>query len=73
MWQLRQEAYYEGKDQTAYRDARRALAMGYKLRYEQIDLMLGVCMVDPSNPYGILVDLFKASEPRLTRTVQPPA
>ena len=69
LWQLRQEAFYERKDQTAFKDARRALSMGYKLRYEHIDLMIGICMVDPSNPYGILVDFFKGSEPRITRTV----
>ena len=68
LWNIRQECYYQQVDKAGYNDARRSLSMGFKIRYEHLDQLIGVCMTDPSNGYGCLRDFFSASEPKLTRT-----
>ena len=67
LWNLRQRCYYEGTDPDEFRDARRSLSMGLKIRFEHLDLLLGVCCTDPANGYGCLRDFFLAGDPKLTR------
>tara|TARA_B100000902_G_C27295463_1_gene909612 strand:- start:1210 stop:1572 length:363 start_codon:yes stop_codon:yes gene_type:complete len=68
LWALRQQCYYEGTDQSQYRDRRRQISKGFKIKFETIDLLLGIATTDPVNAYGAVRDFFLGADPKLRRT-----
>ena len=68
LFTIRQGIVYDGWKPELFKATRYRISRDYKISYSAIDTLLGVCLLDLSEPYGCLYDLFKQAEPSLTRT-----
>lgn len=60
--------HYDNYKPALYKVLRYRISKDYKIKYACIDLMLGLCLMDTANPWGILFDFFQQSNTKITRT-----
>jgi len=57
----------DGWDRDLFKATRYRISREYKISYAGIDTLLGVCLIDMSEPYGCLYGLFQDAEPKLRK------
>jgi hypothetical protein len=67
---IQQGVFYQHFPESLYWKTRYNIYRKYKASYRHIDICLGVCACDLSQPYGILRDFLLQAEPKLTRTTR---
>ena len=65
---IQQGVFYDYFPEELYWKTRHAIYRKYKASYRHIDICLGVCSTDLSQPYGVLRDFLRQAGQKLTRT-----
>ncbi len=65
---IKQGVSYDHYPVSQYKQFRYRISRKFKIAYTHIDLLLGVCCLDLSEPYGVLRDFFLMSEPQIKRS-----
>ena len=67
---IRQSIHYEDTNPERFNSFRYEVSRKFKAPYHHIDICLGVCLLDASNPYGVLRDFLAGASTTIKRTTR---